>query len=61
MYGDGYLVNWARNSLGSSKGAARAALIELPNQGIYGHQSVIQNGLPTRYINATLSMLRNIV
>ncbi len=61
QYGDGYLINWARNNLGSSNYSAKAALIELPSAGINGHNSVIQNGFPTRYINATLNMLRNIV
>ena len=60
QYGEGYLINWARNNLGSSNYSAKAALIELPSAGISGHNSVIQNGFPTRYINATINMLRNI-
>lgn len=59
-YGEGYLVNWARISLGSPSKPAKAALIELPHQGINGHQSVINNGIPTRYLNATIDMLKNI-
>lgn len=59
-YGEGYLVNWARMSLGSPSKPAKSALIELPHQGIHGHQSVIDNGIPTRYLNATIDMLRNI-
>ena len=59
-YGDGYLINWARNSLGSNSKPAKTALIELPHQGINGHQSVIANNLPTRYLNATLDLLKNI-
>lgn len=59
-YGTGYLINWARNSLGSSQKVARAALIELPNSGVYGHQSVLDKNFSNRYINATLSMLMNI-
>ena len=59
-YGNGYLVNWARNSLGSSSKPAKTALIELPHQGINGHQSVIANGFPTRHLNATMDLLRNI-
>lgn len=59
-YGEGYLVNWARTYLGSSSKAAKAALIELPNQGIYNHQSVIANGIPTRYLNSTIDLLKNI-
>lgn len=53
-YGTGYLINWARSTLG-----ARSALIELPNRGINGHQSVVNNNFSNRYIEATLNMLRN--
>ena len=59
-YGTGYLVNWARSSLGSSGKPARSALIELPNQGVTNHQSVINKNFSNRYIEATLDMLRNI-
>lgn len=59
-YGTGYLINWARTSLGSTSKAAKAALIELPNKGINGHQSVVNNNFANRYIEATLNMLRNI-
>ena len=59
-YGTGYLINWARNSLGSSTKAARTALIELPDRGVTGHQSVIDNNFSGRYIQATLDVLRNI-
>lgn len=59
-YGTGYLINWARSSLGSTTKAARSALIELPNRGINGHQSVLNNNFSNRYIQATLDMLRNI-
>lgn len=59
-YGTGYLINWARSSLGSTTKAARSALIELPNRGINGHQSVVNNNFSNRYIQATLDMLRNI-
>lgn len=54
-YGTGYLVNWARNTLG-----ARSALIELPNRGVNGHQAVVNKNFSNRYIDATLNMLRNI-
>lgn len=54
-YGTGYLINWARSTLG-----ARSALIELPNQGVNGHQSVVNKNFSNRYIEATLNMLRNI-
>ena len=59
-YGTGYLINWARSSLGSTTKSARSALIELPNTGINGHQSVLNNNFSNRYIQATLDMLRNI-
>ena len=57
-YGPGYLVNWARSNLGANGRAAKAALIELPNRGINGHQSVLNNRFSQRYIDATLSMLK---
>ena len=59
-YGTGYLINWARSSLGSTSKAARSALIELPSTGINGHQSVINHNYSNRYIQATLDMLKNI-
>ncbi|MBQ2938153.1 MAG: hypothetical protein IJE05_04685 [Clostridia bacterium] len=59
-YGTGYLINWARNSLGSTTKTARSALIELPNGGINGHQSVVNNNFSNRYIEATIDMLKNI-
>ena len=59
-YGTGYLINWARSSLGSAGRTARTALVELPWQGINGHQSVINHNFSNRYIEATLDMLRNI-
>ena len=54
-YGTGYLVNWARSTLG-----ARSALIELPSSGVNGHQAVVNKNFSNRYIDATLNMLRNI-
>ena len=59
-YGTGYLIGWARESLGNSNKTAKAALIELPNRGINNHQSVLNNNFSNRYIEATLDMLRNI-
>lgn len=59
-YGDGYLINWARSSLGANGIAAKSALIELPYQGVYNHQTVLDKKFSQRYINATLSMLKNI-
>ena len=44
-YGTGYLINWARSTLG-----ARSVLVELPEW----------NSNSTSYINATLNMLRSI-
>lgn len=59
-YGTGYLVNWARTYLGSSSGAAKSALIELPKEGVTGHQSVVDKNFANRYITATLDMLKSI-
>ena len=58
-YGKGYLINWARNNLGSNSRTARSALIELPSY-IRNHQDVINYNLTDKYINATLDMLRGI-
>ena len=60
-YGTGYLIGWARSSLGNSKGVAKAALIELPYEGINGHQDVINNKLGERYIKSTIKMLKEII
>ncbi len=49
-YGQGYLVNWARSNLGSNGRTARSSLVELPE---YDQDS-------SKYINATIEMLRNI-
>ena len=59
-YGTGYLINWARASLGSETKASRSALLELPHYGINGHQSVVNNNFSNRYIKATIDMLKNI-
>ena len=59
-YGTGYLVNWARTYLGSSAGAAKSALIELPKAGVTDHQSVVDKKFSNRYIIATLDMLKSI-
>lgn len=58
-YGSGYLINWARTSLGSSRGPARSALIELPSY-INNPSDISRHNIANRYINATLSMLRGI-
>ena len=49
-YGQGYLVNWAKSNLGSNGRTARSSLVELPE---YDQDS-------SKYINATIEMLRNI-
>ena len=58
-YGTGYMIAWGRTYLGSTNRAAKTALIELPNQGVTGHQSVVNGNFANRYINATLDMLKN--
>ena len=65
-HGKGYLINWARTSLGNSKYEAKSALIELPEIGsngkkISGHQDVVDSKYPDRYIKATINMLRGIL
>lgn len=58
-YGVGYLINWARNSLGSNGVAARSALIELPSSGIGSHNDVVNNNYSNKFINATINLLKN--
>lgn len=58
-YGSGYLINWARTSLGSSNRAAKSALIELPDY-IRTPQDVQKHNLVNRYISSTMAMLRGI-
>ncbi len=55
-YGNGYLINWARQLLGNGNRTARSALIELPQ--VYSHQDVLNRDYAGKYINATLTMLR---
>lgn len=50
-YGGGYLINWVQANLGYGGRRARSCLVELPE---YDSNS-------TKYINATLNMLRSIV
>lgn len=59
-YGTQYMIAWARTYLGSTRKPARSALIELPNQGIINHQSVINQDFSNRYINATIEMLKKL-
>lgn len=54
------MIAWARTYLGSTRKPARSALIELPNQGIINHQSVINQDFSNRYINATIEMLKKL-
>ena len=60
-YGTQFMINWARTYLASNSRPAKTALIELPYQGVNSHQSVINQNFSGRYIEATLSMLRNII
>lgn len=57
-YGTGYLINWARSSLGYNGIAAKSALIELPSQGINTHDDVVNKRYSERYCEATLAMLK---
>ena len=56
-YGRGYLVNWAKESLGGTN-RARAALIELPE--VKSHTQAVQQNLSGKYINATMQMLNDL-
>ena len=57
-YGRGYLINWARMSLGNSNKVARTALIELPE--VKSHEEVVNNKYAEKYIDATINMLKSI-
>ena len=64
-YGKGYLINWARSSLGANGRTARSALIELPEYGTNGkkilsHQDVLDSEYSRKYIDATINMLKAI-
>lgn len=59
-YGTGYLVNWARQTLGNNGKVAKSALIELPNQGVQNHNSVVEKNFANRYIESTFAMLKGI-
>ena len=54
-YGRGYLINWARNSLGGTR-TARSALVELPP--VYSHQELLSRQFEHKYIEATMNVLR---
>ena len=55
-YGKGYLVNWARSNLGYKGRVARSALIELPM--VSNSRQVEERKYAEKYINATITMLR---
>ena len=57
-YGDGYLVNWARQNLGANGIAARSTLVELPQ--VSSQAEADARGYSAKYYNATLNMLRAI-
>ena len=56
-YGQGYLINWARSSLGNSNRIARSSLVELPQ--VYNHSQVVNKKFAEKYINATVNMLKS--
>lgn len=65
-YGNQYLINWARTSLGSSGKVARTALIELPEYGTNGkkilsHSDVVNSGYSTKFYNATINLLKGLI
>jgi hypothetical protein len=53
--GNGYLINWAKNSLRN----ARTMLLELPDS-VRNHNDVVNQNFAEKFINATINMLRNI-
>lgn len=57
-YGRGYLINWARMSLGNSNKVAKSALIELPQ--VNSHEELVNKKYAEKYINATINMLNSI-
>lgn len=57
-YGNGYLINWAKNNLGNSNRSARSVLVELPP--IRNHSEVISSNYANKYISATINMLKRI-
>ena len=58
-YGKGYLINWARTNLGRSGKSARTVLVELPE--VKNHSAVVNAKYSTKYINATLNMMKGII
>ena len=53
--GNGYLINWAKNSLRN----ARTMLLELPDS-VRSHNDVVNQNFAEKFINATINMLKNI-
>ena len=58
-YGQGYLINWARMSLGNSNKTARSVIVELPK--VNSHEELVSNKHAEKYIDATIKMLKSIV
>ena len=58
-YGQGYLINWARMSLGNSNNVAKSALIELPK--VSSHEELVNKQFAQKYINATMNMLESMI
>lgn len=54
-YGNGYLINWAKNTLRN----ARSILLELPDT-VRNHNDVVNQNFAEKFINATINMLKNI-
>jgi len=58
-YGQGYLINWARMSLGNSNKTARSVIVELPK--VNSHEELVSEKYAEKYIDATIKMLKSIV
>ena len=58
-YGQGYLINWARMSLGNSNKTARSVIVELPQ--VNNHEELVSEKYDKKYIDATIKMLKSIV
>ena len=58
-YGRGYLINWARMSLGNSNKTSRSALIELPI--VNSHDELVNKQYAEKYINATINILKSVI
>ena len=58
-YGRGYLINWARMSLGNSNKVARTAIVELPQ--VNSHEQLVSERHAEKYIDATIKMLKSLI